>query len=77
MNLLLIIMNSYVIIWFYMNKHDFVYKRISNLEHSFSFFINIFSPGMCEKVILSSWGRLRLSEARVKRRHKDNSILRT
>ena len=45
MNLLLIIMNSYVIVWSYMDKYDFVYKRISDLEQSLTFFINIFSPG--------------------------------
>ena len=50
MNLLLIIMNSYVIVWSYMDAYDFVNKRISDLEHSLTFFINIFSPGLYRKL---------------------------
>ena len=51
MNLLLIIMNSYVIVSC-MDKYDFVYKRISDFEHSLTFFINIFSPGRNSLFIL-------------------------
>ena len=54
MNLLLIIMNSYVGVWSYIDKYDFAYKRISDLEHPLTFFINIFSSGVClENLILN------------------------
>ena len=59
MNLLLIIMNSYVNVWSYMNKYDFMYKRISDLEHLLTFFINIFSPGLTFTKHIKSAAKLR------------------
>ena len=46
MNLLLITMNSYIIVWSYMGKHDFVYKSMCDLKRFITFFIKLFSPGL-------------------------------
>ena len=37
MSLLSITMNSYVIVWSYMEKYDFIYKSMSDLEYFVTF----------------------------------------